>query len=291
MTSFHVRVPQRWIDLDAQGHVNNAAVVDYLQEARVAFLLDGPHGHLLGNGIVVVGHQVEYLASGSFSHEPLDVRLDVGEVGASRFTLGYEVGQGAVHLARARTTLCHFDFERGRPTRLQPDERAWLSEHAAPLEPLRELGQWRVGVQAHEYPVTVRWSDLDSYGHVNNTTFYDYVAEARIALNADLLPNSIRASMHDEVEHAWMIARQDMTYVAQLNHRRLPYLVRTALGPTGRTSVTLAAEISDPASGEVFARSLTVLVHADGSGRPSPLPQEMREAARRWPAVGREGAA
>ena len=31
----------RWGDMDAQGHVNNAAYLDYLQEARVAFLLSG----------------------------------------------------------------------------------------------------------------------------------------------------------------------------------------------------------------------------------------------------------
>ena len=28
----------------------------------------------------------------------------------------------------------------------------------------------------------VRWSDLDSYGHVNNVKFYDYVQEARVAI-------------------------------------------------------------------------------------------------------------
>ena len=32
----------RWGDMDAQGHVNNAAYLDYLQEARVHFLLTGP---------------------------------------------------------------------------------------------------------------------------------------------------------------------------------------------------------------------------------------------------------
>jgi len=40
----HVEVPLRWGDLDAQGHVNNARFIDYLQEARADFLLGGPHG-------------------------------------------------------------------------------------------------------------------------------------------------------------------------------------------------------------------------------------------------------
>ena len=47
MEPYRVRVPLRWVDLDAQGHANNAAIVDYLQEARVDFLLTGPNAHLL----------------------------------------------------------------------------------------------------------------------------------------------------------------------------------------------------------------------------------------------------
>ena len=49
--------------MDAQGHVNNAAYVDYLQEARVDFLLSGsPVLHeMLDTGVVVASHQVEYL--------------------------------------------------------------------------------------------------------------------------------------------------------------------------------------------------------------------------------------
>ncbi len=40
--SHHYRCPLRWGDMDAQGHLNNAAFVDYLQEARVDYLLGGP---------------------------------------------------------------------------------------------------------------------------------------------------------------------------------------------------------------------------------------------------------
>ena len=55
--------PMRWGDMDAQAHVNNAAFVDYLQEARVDFLLTGPPvmHDLLDTGVLVVQHQIEYL--------------------------------------------------------------------------------------------------------------------------------------------------------------------------------------------------------------------------------------
>ena len=53
---FRYRCPLRWSDLDAQGHVNNALLIDYLQEARVAFLATNPDSTLLHDGLVVVGH-------------------------------------------------------------------------------------------------------------------------------------------------------------------------------------------------------------------------------------------
>ena len=57
MTGHLTRVALRWVDLDAQGHVNNAVVLDYLQEARVQFLLSGDNAHLLGSSTIVVAHQ------------------------------------------------------------------------------------------------------------------------------------------------------------------------------------------------------------------------------------------
>ena len=126
-----VRVPLRWVDLDAQGHVNNAVIADYLQEARVRFLLEGDNAELLGNGTLVVGHQVEYLAPIEFSTEPVEVHLWVGQVGASRFTIGYEVLQNDRVTARARTVLCIYDFDAGRPRRMTPAASFWPSAPAS----------------------------------------------------------------------------------------------------------------------------------------------------------------
>lgn len=277
-------IPLRWVDLDAQGHVNNAAVVDYLQEARVRYLLEGPNAHLLGNGVVVVGHQVEYLGAIEFTPEPLVVDLSVGDVGASRFTIAYEMAQAGRPVVRARTHACVFDFDAQRPGRLTPAERASFSADAVALEPLRDVGAWRVGADAHDYELAVRWSDLDTYGHVNNKNFYAYLGEARVAMMAGLLPNAIRSGMAAGDVSGWLVVRQDLAYVGQIAHRLEPYRVRTAIGQVGRTSVTVAAEIDDPVTGAVLARATTVLVHADPLGNPTPVPDAVRAAAQRWSA-------
>lgn len=279
-----VQVPLRWVDLDAQGHANNAAVLDYLQEARVDFLLRGDNAHLLGNGVVVVGHQVEYQGPIWFSHTPLDVELAIGEVGASRFVLGYQLTQQGRPVARARTHLCLFDFEAGTPKRLSGAERAWFTDRVVELPPPSDLPGFTLSDAAHRAPLHVRWSDLDSYGHVNNTRFFDYIAEARIVMQEPLLAHAVIAEGGSPSDHTWMVVRQDMRYVGQLTHRLEPYEVRTACGAVGRTSLTMAAEIVDPLDGSVISRSTTVVVHGDAEGRPTPVPESLRESASRWPA-------
>ena len=117
MSGYVSRVPLRWVDLDAQGHVNNAVIADYLQEARVDWLLSGPNAHLLGTSTMVVSHQVEYLGPVAFAVEPVEVALSVGTVGAARFTLGYSVFQDGRLLARARSVLCLYDYTASRPRR------------------------------------------------------------------------------------------------------------------------------------------------------------------------------
>jgi acyl-CoA thioester hydrolase len=280
--TYSCSVPLRWVDLDAQGHVNNAVVADYLQEARVAWLLSGPNAHLLGSATMVVSHQVEYLAPVAFDTRPVEVRLVVGGVGAARFSLGYTVIQDGNELARARSAMCLFDYAAGRPRRMTHAERAWFAEQSEPLEPFAPLGCWTVGAAAHAYDFVVRWSDLDPYGHVNNVRVFDFVAEARIRLG----PEGPDTRMHLAARQGltWMVARQDVDYRGQITHRIEPYSVRSAIGRVGRTSVTIVAEVVDPGAGSVLATTNTVLVSGDAAGRPVPLPPDMLAAAQRWPA-------
>lgn len=284
MSGYRSLVQLRWVDLDAQGHVNNAVIADYLQEARVDWLLAGSNAHLLGTSTMVVGHQVEYLGPVQFGLEPIEVVLSAGTVGASRFTLGYSVRQHGQELARARSLLCLFDFAAGRPRRMTVAEREWfLAQSEAELPPLAELGEWRVGDSAHCYNFVVRWSDLDPYGHVNNVRVFDFVAEARIRMSLD--PGGDRMQAAAEQGLTWMVARQDVDYLGQITHRVEPYQVRSAIARVGRTSVTIVAQIEDPATGAVLTRTRTVLVCGDSQGRPRPLPVELLQAAAEWPAV------
>ncbi len=281
--SFTSLVPLRWVDVDAQGHVNNALIADYLQEARVDWLQSGANAHLLGDSTMVVSHQVEYLGPVFFSTTPVQVTVDVGVVGAARFVLGYRVLQDDRLVARARSTLCLYDYRAARIRRMTGAEREWFAAQSVELEPLRSVGRWRVGPDAAEHRFTVRWSDQDAYRHVNNVRVFDYFAEARVRLTPEPGPDRMTQAAADQL--TWMVARQDVDYLGQIVQRREEYLVRTAVAGLGRTSATLVAEVQDPTDGRVLARAHTVLVSGDLQGRPVPLPQVMHDSAAAWPAV------
>jgi len=270
VTRHRYSCPMRWGDLDAQGHVNNAAFLDYLQEARVDWLLAGPAemARLLDEGVLVVSHQLEYLAPVGFGERPLTVELWPEGVGASRFAIAYEVWDGDVLAARARTAATPYDLAGGRLRRLTEVERAAFTAALEPAEPLRELPRVPVAEPAHRYRLAVRWSDLDSYGHVNNVKFYDYVQEARIAV--------MHACLSWQPEEIWVVARQDLEYRRPMAFRTTPYEVRTSVTALGRRSFTLAVDIRDPDSGDVFATARTVVVGE------APLTAEQRRRLSRW---------
>ncbi len=275
-----VDVPLRWGDMDAQGHVNNAGIVDYLQEARVDFLLMGRNGHMLGGGVVVVRHEVVYKRPIVFSDEPARVAIAPCEVGASRFVIGYELHHQGQLSAVARTTMCPFDFGAGRPRRLTADERGWFAERIAPGPGMAPLTVPALSGRGLASALRVRWSDVDGYGHVNNVRYFDFIQEARIQATTVLDPSTARAGSPDApVGSLWLVARQDVDYVAQIEHRVRPYRVLVAPVRIGTTSVTLASEIVDPdADSALLARGRTVLVHADAAGRPAPLTAATRTA-------------
>lgn len=270
--------PTRWGDMDAQQHLNNGSYVDYLQEARVDFLHHGKFAYMLGDepipgeqgpnthAILVTGHQVEYLRQ-VVAGAPVQVRLVVDQLGAARFTLAYELFSNRQPIASARTTLCPFDLDTNQIRRLSATEKEWFAGHAEQVEPLRDIPKTRISDRpAHEYDLRVRWSDLDSYRHANNVKYYDYVQEARVTLLNELAEH--RPAQAERIDQ-WVVVRQDMDYAVQIDFRREPYVVRTAVARAGETSLTLVAEIIDPLTGTLHAASRTVLVHAGVTGAQS----------------------
>ena len=137
--------PLRWADIDQLGHVNNVVYVDYLQEARVDMLsvhAPASGGEQLAEGVVVVRHDVEYVAPLQFRFAPVRIETWATSIRAASFTLAYEVldldddGERRVY-CRASTVLTPYVFAEERPRRIRPEERTLLERFFEPAPSAR----------------------------------------------------------------------------------------------------------------------------------------------------------
>ncbi len=132
--------PLRWADMDSLGHVNNVTYVDYLQEARVDMLaVHAPvtGGEELAEGVVVVRHEVEFVAPLTFRSAPVRIESWVTDIKAASFTMAYEIldeldDGGRKVYTRASTVLTPFVFSQERPRRIRPPEREILERFLEP---------------------------------------------------------------------------------------------------------------------------------------------------------------
>jgi acyl-CoA thioester hydrolase len=247
----------RWADLDQLGHVNNVVYVDYLQEARVDMLRAHGRGpEALAEGLVVARHEVTYLKPLTFDFRPVSIECWVTDIKAATFTMAYEIFNdvegGRVVYLRATTVLTPYVFADERPRRITAEERAALEQHLEPdAQPRRRTPPLPEKVTGH-YPIHVRFSDVDVYGHVNNVKYFEYLQEARISLINELVPR--RA-------FSVVVAQTDVDYVRPLLFRAEPYDCLSAITRVGARSMTIESEFRDQDS--VLARAIVVVVFFD----------------------------
>ncbi len=261
------------------GHVSNVTYVDYLQESRVDFMRAlGVRWSGVDEGMVVVRTEVDYLTPMTFHLRPVTVECWVSEVRSATFTMSYEIvddhdGERRVH-ARASTVLAPFVFATQRPRRLTAAERGRLevvleaAGDGGAAAPRRTPWGKPPREEAGHYPLHVRFSDTDAYGHVNNVHYLEYFQEARIPWFGQLA---------QEVDEARglraVVVRAEIDYRGQLVPRGAPYDCWTWLEALGRTSVTVRSEITDGST--TLSRGRTVLVLWDeANARPmAPTPR------------------
>jgi acyl-CoA thioester hydrolase len=251
--------PMRWADLDMLGHVNNVVYVDYLQEARVDMLRSHARRESdeLNEGVVVVRHEVTYRAPLNFRFRPVKIECWVTDIRSATFTMAYEVfhddGEaGRVVYLRALTVLSPYVFRGEHPRRLTAEEKVTLEKFYEPEERPRP-DRFRVArTETGHYPVHVRFSDVDVYGHVNNVKYFEYLQESRIRWFAALTRDLDLPRLH------FVVAQTDVDYRQPILFREQPYDCWTQLRRFGRRSMTVESEICDGDAVLAHARVSTV---------------------------------
>lgn len=148
-TTFTVRVPLRWGDMDAYGHVNNVTMFAILEEARVAVFgrppssgedapADQPRPAIdlfatfdPGVQALVAENHAKYRAVLSYRGVPARVEVRIEKVTPASLTIGYEVYDEATgtHCVSASTQLAFFDTRAGRLVRLSKAQREALAAY------------------------------------------------------------------------------------------------------------------------------------------------------------------
>jgi acyl-CoA thioester hydrolase len=123
------------------------------------------------------------------------------------------------------------------------------------------------------YECTVRFDDLDSYGHVNNVTFAEYLQEARVAFAHQMLDAGA-------ANVGYVVARQALDYRAPVGFRTDPLIVDMWVTRLGTTSFTAAYDVRDADPGSApYVSAHTVIVAFDPqTERPRPLSERERKA-------------
>ena len=128
----------------------------------------------------------------------------------------------------------------------------------------------------YAYDCALRWSDLDSFGHVNNASIVTLYEEARVAL---MFTDARRAGISTLAEGC-VIARHEIDYLRPVGNRdrvRIEMWVEE-LRPS---RIVVCYELFD--DGAVASRARTVCVPFDLSGgRPRRLTDAEREYLSPW---------
>jgi acyl-CoA thioester hydrolase len=140
-------------------------------------------------------------------------------------------------------------------------------------------------------PITVRWGDMDSYGHVNNVFFVRYLEDTRFALFTpplgELSPSDVpgELSVFDLFPDGsnGLMAGHRIEYQAPLSYEDGPITSRLWITRLGNSSFDIGYELGSADRSVVYAIASTTLVIVNiESNRPVELPQRLRDTLTQW---------
>jgi acyl-CoA thioester hydrolase len=119
--------------------------------------------------------------------------------------------------------------------------------------------------------ISVRWGDMDYYGHVNNTLYFRYFEQARVewleAQGFAVAPGAVSAPV---------IINASCTFLIPVNYPAT-VIVRLFAGAPGRSSVMTWYELGVEGDERLFATGDAKVVWMDtASGKSVPLPDALR---------------
>ena len=115
---FRTEMPLRITDINYGGHLGNDAVLGLVHEARVRFYhsLGGSEIDLFGASTIMTDAVIVFRGQGLYGMT-LEIKVAVTEFTAAGCDLYYRLSDiaGDKEIARVKTGIAFFDYQRGRP--------------------------------------------------------------------------------------------------------------------------------------------------------------------------------
>ena len=125
--------------------------------------------------------------------------------------------------------------------------------------------------------LTVRFSDCDPLGHVNNAVYSTYLEQARFALWRAQAGVELRRAARGEGREGFILARTEIDFRSEA-HEGDELEVRLTLDGFGRTSAAYSYEVVDAPTGRLVANAKSVQVWYDyQEKKPVILSEDLRE--------------
>ena len=123
------RIEVRFRDIDSFGHVNNAVIASYVEQARIRYLRDVLGADPVGNMPLILGMlKIDYL-SPVFFEDTVEVGSRVDWIGNSSIAMSHLLNAADRELARSTSVLVAYDYEQARPMPVPDDWRATFARH------------------------------------------------------------------------------------------------------------------------------------------------------------------
>lgn len=123
-TTFIITISPYWSDMDALGHINNAAYFTYFEEARIRWIEEIGLGSFFSErperGPLVYEASCKYLKQVKLPSE-ITIEMTPHSPGKASFLLKYMVYAEGDICAEGSTKIVWADYKAGRPVRLPED--------------------------------------------------------------------------------------------------------------------------------------------------------------------------
>jgi acyl-CoA thioester hydrolase len=121
------RIPIRWGDMDAMGHVNNTVYFRYMEQARISWFdaLVPEEEAWKSTGIVIVNASCNFKLPMNYPGM-VEVKVLAGAPGGSSVPTFYEMRIGDVLYADGAAVVVFIDMAKQKPVRIPEDIRKRL---------------------------------------------------------------------------------------------------------------------------------------------------------------------